>query len=418
MVGRLVRLGGAVILVVASVIIAAAASLGSAMLIVAPPAFLAVGWIVLAGGTVLAARVARAGRAAAVVAVVLVTGVIGAFVAVPLGDAAQAPAEVPGIRSADLATGSRLAYVRVPAAGPPTGDPIVFLHGGPGVADMRGDLAFFSSLTETGREVILYDQVGAGHSSRLDDPTAYTLERDRADLEALLEQLGVERAVLIGHSYGGTLAAAFAAEHPDRVSGLVFLAPGAIREHPREYGTGMVDRLAPQQRSALNGLLFQPRALFGWLLTQGNPRAAHAFAGDREMDARYDRIYAASLPGLFCGSPPADVELPHGLGSYTNAMVRQIPDLRPSSARVDAPALVIKPQCDYLPWTFGTDLVTALPDARLVYLRDAGHSLYAERPDEVRGLIEAFLADEPLPIPPVTDLAPPADLDGPTGSEP
>lgn len=416
--GRLVRLAGAVALVVASVVAGAAASLGSAMLIVAPPAFLAVGWIVLAAGTVLASRVARAGRTVATVAVVAVTGVGGAFVAVPLGDAARTPADVPGMRSAELSTGSRLAHVRVPPDGPVSGDPIVFLHGGPGVADMRGDLDFFASLAETGREVILYDQVGAGHSERLDDPTAYTLERDRADLEALLEELGVGRAVLIGHSYGGTLAAAFAAEHPDRVSGLVFLAPGAVREHPRAYGTGMVDRLTPQQRNALNGLLFQPRSLFGWLLTQANPRAAHAFAGDREMDARYDRIYEASLPGLFCRVPPAEGDPPRGLGSYTNAMVRRVPDLRPALAGVTAPAIVIKPQCDYLPWTFGTDLVDALPDADLVYLRGAGHSLYVERREEVRSLIQAFLADEELPIPPVSDLTPPPDLDGPTGIEP
>jgi proline iminopeptidase len=99
-------------------------------------------------------------------------------------------------------------------------------------------------------------------------------------------------------------------------------------------------------------------------------------------------------------------------------MVRRIPDLRPALAGVTAPAIVIKPQCDYLPWTFGTDLVDALPNADLVYLRGAGHSLYVERPDEVGGLIEAFLTGEELPIPPITDLAPPPDLDGPAGTEP
>lgn len=411
------RFGAALALILASVVAAGAASIGTAVVLASPPLFLGIGWIVLAGGIVLAARVARAGRASAAVAVVAVTGIVGAFVAVPLGDAAQSPADVPRMQRVELATGSELAYVRLPPHGEATGEPLIFLHGGPGVADMPGDLAFFRTLTAPGREVILFDQVGAGHSSRLEDPYQYTLDRDVADLGALLAHLGVERPVLIGHSYGGTLAAAFAAEHPDRVSGLVFLAPGAIRDQPRAYGTGMVDRLAPGQREALNGLLLQPRALFGWLLTQASPRAAHAFAGDREMDARYDRIYAASAPGLFCEAPP-DVELPHGLGSYTNAMARRIPDLRTALGHVTVPSLIVKPQCDYLPWSFGTDLAAALPDARLVYLRDAGHSLYAERPDAVQALIEAFVAGDELPIPPVTDLAPPPDLDGPTGAEP
>jgi proline iminopeptidase len=315
---------------------------------------------------------------------------------------------------ADLPTGSRLAYARVEGAGDRTDPPIVVLHGGPGVADMAGDLAFFGRLTGTGRDVILYDQVGAGHSSRLADPSDYTLARDLEDLEALLDVLGVDRAVLVGHSYGGTLAAAYAGKHPSAVEALVFLAPGQIRPYATSWGTGMVDRLGPAQRASLYLELLQPRALLAWLVSQVNPAAARAFIGDDEMDRRFDSSYARSAPGLYC-RPPADVPAPRGLGAFTNAMVRRIPDLRPGLAEVEAPALIIKPQCDYLPWSFGTDLATALPDAWLVYLEGAGHSLYAERPDEVEGLIDAFLAGQALPIPPQADLEAPASLVGPIG---
>ena len=292
---------------------------------------------------------------------------------------------------------------------------VIVLHGGPGVADMRNDLRFFRRLAGGGRDVILYDQVGSGHSGRLDDPTAYTLERDVTDLGALLDLVGAQRAVLVGHSYGGTLAAAFAAANPDRVAALAFLAPGAIRPHAKEYGTGMVDRLTPDEQRTLYTALLEPRALLGWLLTQANPRAARTLFADREMDARYDRTYALSAPGLYC-DPPAEIALPHGLGFYTNAARRTIPDLRPALAAVRVPAIILKPQCDYLPWTFGTDLVTALPDASLVYIEGVGHSLYAEKPDAVFGVLRAFLAGEASPIPRRTDLEPPANLTGPLGA--
>src|SRR5690606_36190635 len=106
---------------------------------------------------------------------------------------------VAAMASVELPTGSRLAYVRVPAEGEGAGAPVLFLHGGPGVADMAHDLDFFGKLTADAHEVILYDEVGTGHSERLADPGAYTLERDIDDLEAFIGALGLERPILIGH---------------------------------------------------------------------------------------------------------------------------------------------------------------------------------------------------------------------------
>lgn len=410
------------VLVIVSIVAAVGTTVALAGASDAPAVFLAGGWLVLALGVATAALFVSRGADDArrvrtvVLAVAVATAIAAAGVLPPLGDPRIPPTGVPGMRFADLPTGSRLAYLHVPANPSSTGATVVFLHGGPGVADMHGDQAFFTDLTAAGHDVLLYDQVGAGRSSRLEDPTQYRLERDLADLEAMLAALDIERPILIGHSYGATLAAAYLARHPGGAARVVLLAPGAIRQHRVEYGTGMVDRLTSAQRLDLYAALLQPRALLGWLLSQVDVRAAHAFAGDAEMDARFDRTYALSVPGLYC-DPPADPPPVHGLGFYTNAVRRRIPDLRADLAAVDVPVLIVKPQCDYLPWTFGTDLAESLPDARLVYLPGAGHSLYAERPDTVRSLLRAFLADRPLPIAPLVDLAPPADLRGPVGQD-
>jgi proline iminopeptidase len=419
---RILRLLLAGIVVIVSIGVAVGTTVVLAGASAAPAAFLSGGWLVLALGVAAATLLVSRGaddaqRVRTVVPAVAVATAIAAGAVLPsLGDPRTPPIGVPGMRFAELATGSRLAYVRVPASPPSAGATVVFLHGGPGTADMHGDQAFFTDLTAAGHEVLLYDQIGAGHSSRLEDPTAYSLERDLADLEALLAALDVERPILVGHSYGATLAAAYLARHPAGAARAVLLAPGAIREHRLDYGTGMVDRLTSAQRLELYGALLQPRALLGWLLSQVDVRAAHAFADDAEMDARFDRTYALSVPGLYC-VPPTDPPPVHGLGFYTNAVRRRIPDLRAALAAVDIPVLIVKPQCDYLPWSFGTDLARSLPNARLVYLPGAGHSLYAERPDAVRSLLRAFLADRPLPIAPLDDLAPPADLRGPVGDD-
>jgi len=97
----------------------------------------------------------------------------------------------------------------VPAEGDVRGTPVIFLHGGPGTPDMKGDSEYFGRLARNGFAVYVYDEVGTGRSSRLEDPRRYTLARDVADLEAVREKLGAERADLLGrplpeHAYGGS----------------------------------------------------------------------------------------------------------------------------------------------------------------------------------------------------------------------
>src|SRR5918992_1876734 len=119
----------------------------------------------------------------------------------PMGDPRLPPAPVEGQRAWELSTGSRIAYVRVPAEGRTQEAPIIFLPGRPGTPDMAGDSAYFGGLARDGFDVYVYDQVGRGRSSRLADPRGYALERDVADLEAIRRTIGAEKVVLIGHPY-------------------------------------------------------------------------------------------------------------------------------------------------------------------------------------------------------------------------
>jgi proline iminopeptidase len=407
---------GIVVIAVASV----GALLGVATVTDVPVVFLGAGLLVWAVGLAALAWVLARGRPHRRRAQLAVaTGIIGAAlgglaISLPMGDPPLPAEPVAGMAFVDLPTGSRIAYVRTPAQGEDHGGPVVFIHGGPGVSDMAHDLDFFGELTEDDHDVILYDQVGTGHSQRLADPGDYTLKRDVDDLEALVHALGLERPIIIGHSYGTTLAAAYLARHPDAAERVIFLSPGAVRPGGEAYVGGMRARLDSGQSLRLYAKLVEPRALIGYLVTLVNPEAAAAWIGDAEFDARFDTLYALTSPGLTCDSS-ADLPKPHALGFFTNAEARTIPDLRTALSAVHVPALIMKPQCDYLPWSFGTDIARAMEDAELVYVRNAGHSLYVEQRDAVLAEIRAFLADEPLPIAPQASLDPPSDLDGPIG---
>jgi len=293
---------------------------------------------------------------------------------------------------------------------------VIFLHGGPGVPDMRGDSGYFGSLAEDGFDVYVYDEVGSGCSSRLADPREYTLERDVADLEAVREEIGAERLFLIGHSYGGTLAAAYAASHPGRVSKIVLSSPGD--PSPSAAGSSMLFRLSTKGKLGVYGLLLPPRPMLAYALLQVNPEAAHAFVPDAETDARFDRVYDRTRPALHCcrDKPPGPAL--HGLGFYANQYPQSAarsprPDFLTDLAGRRIPALVIKGRCDYLSWSSATKYLRTLPDARLVYLRGAGHNAYQDEPGRYKASVRAFLLGRSPPERPYAGSGPPQGYEGP-----
>lgn len=147
-------------------------------------------------------------------------------------------------------------------------------------------------------------------------------------------------------------------------------------------------------------LLLPPRPMLAYALFQANPEAAHNFAGDAEMDARFDRVYNRTRPALHCEDKPPGPRL-HGLGFYANQYPQSAgspphPDFLPALARQDVPTLVIKGSCDYLWWSSAVDYLRALPDSQLVYLEGAGHNAYQDRPEQYVDNVRAFLNDESL----------------------
>jgi pimeloyl-ACP methyl ester carboxylesterase len=103
------------------------------------------------------------------------------------------------------------------------GPPIVLLHGL--TATRRYVVMGSRTLQRAGYRVIAYDARGHGRSTAPPDPRAYSYERLALDLEAVLDTLGLQRAVLAGASMGAHTAVRFALRHPERVLGLGLITP-------------------------------------------------------------------------------------------------------------------------------------------------------------------------------------------------
>jgi proline iminopeptidase len=409
-----------VVAAVVAIVVGYGAIIGIAAITAKPILFLVAGLVAFllanAAGIGLATKsIQRSGRITtyAVSSMVVLALVIVSGISRGHGDPG-APA-VAGMRYWDLPTGSRLAYVHLPASGTRRQTPVIVLQGGPGVSDLAGYAGYFRPLTDDGFDVFVYDQVGSGHSGRLDNPRNYTLSRDAADLEAIRRTIGARTVDLVGDSYGALLAADYMAAHSANVSRAVFASPADL--DPGKFSASTINRLSNGQLRGLIGQLIRPRTLLAYTLLQVNPTAAHNFAGDQEMDARFDKVYRQSAAALHCKKAPLGPKLT-GLGFYANqfpqsAAAKPHADFRPQLRRVATPTMVIKGSCDYVSWSSAVGYMKTLPHATLEYVHNAGHDLYADQPDQTMALIRAFLGGRQLPQAPYPSLVKPSDYQGP-----
>lgn len=305
----------------------------------------------------------------------------------------------------ELSTGSRLAYVLIPARGTPRATPIIHLHGGPGapgsfVRAREGDW-----LHAAGFNVYHYDQIGSGASARLADVTGYTVARHVADLEAIRQTLRAERLILIGGSWGGTLAAHYLAAHPERVERVVFSSPGPIWAPGfAEDETGVSGAA-----STIVAEMATLRFVAVYVLQQINPRAAANLAPDTEMSAFFQRVVsriiesdAASCPSTEpLAEAPTPSPFPSGFGYFANmlttASVNRTPDPRPALASLATPVLVLRGQCDRMLPAVHEEYRNLLSAAELRILPDVGHAV--GRSPRYQTLVEAFVLGKSLPEP-------------------
>jgi pimeloyl-ACP methyl ester carboxylesterase len=127
------------------------------------------------------------------------------------------------------------------------GSPVVLLHGL--TATRRYVVMGSRAVERSGHRVISYDARAHGQSDPARDPEDYGYERLAADLLAVLDDRGVEKAVLAGASMGAHTLIKFALLHPERVAGLVVMTPAYDPEDRRPNAMDRWDRLSEGLRS-------------------------------------------------------------------------------------------------------------------------------------------------------------------------
>jgi proline iminopeptidase len=263
------------------------------------------------------------------------------------------------------------------------GDPLLFLHG------CYDSLLYrpFAELFAHEYRCILYDQRGA-ERSRLDllDEQSLHVDKFVRDLDSLRGHLGLDKASLIGHSWGATLGLLYAASFPERVRRLVLVGIGPVTDEMHAvYRANVLRMMDPEHRprykqvndaykAAWRSGGSVPEELDRESITMWSPVMFYA----REQADKFRREYIAA------GGYRRHVPLATG---FARDRVLQ------AAEQVTAPVLILYGLQDYEPITQGYLLSERVKCARTSFINECGHMVWMDQPERTWSEICAFLRD-------------------------
>lgn len=253
-----------------------------------------------------------------------------------------------------VATGPLLHYAE---SGDRSGEPIVFLHGWP---DSWFSFSRVLPLLPTDVRTLAVDQRGYGESDKPD--STYSIAELAADAAAFLDALEIERATLVGHSFGSFVARQAVITNPDRFNALILIGTGFAATNP----------VLRDLQSSLRNL---PDPI------------PESFARDFQASTAYRPIPPEFFERLIVES----LKLPPRLWKLLIDQLMKYDDARELS-RIQVPMLLLWGDHDALFSRAEQDgVLAALPSARLKVYEETGHCPNWEKPEEVAADIVGFL---------------------------
>jgi pimeloyl-ACP methyl ester carboxylesterase len=244
------------------------------------------------------------------------------------------------------------------------GFPLLLLHGGPGLTDYMAQL----DAETRGYRRIRYQQRGTAPST-LDGP--FTVARHIADVVAVLDELGVERAIVAGHSWGGHLAPQLAIAWPNRVAALLLIDP------PGSEGDG--------------GLMAAAKELEARILPSNRARADEVTQYLATQAATEDLVtetLALRWPGYYADpatAPPFPLSMRLSIRANQETLASLFDELGNGAfatalTTLTMPTAFVLGEKSPVPHRCGEATAATIPDAEVALIAGAGHLPWHEHP--------------------------------------
>lgn len=254
--------------------------------------------------------------------------------------------------------------------------PVLFLlHGGPGGSHLR--YKQHSLELQDAAQLIMIDHRGCGRSkkTRIED---YTLENNIEDIEALRQQLGLEKICVLGTSYGGMVAQGYATRYIQHVEKLILVATAPSYRFLERAKAVLQQRGTPEQIQICEYL---------W---NGNFKDAHHVDEFFQiMDSLYSRVAKVKKKPVYGNDKGANSAeaLNYGFGGFLRSF-----DFIPDLHKITCPTLILAGEDD---WICTPDqaktIAEHIPHAELKTFKDCGHAVAVDMHDTYIKLIQDFL---------------------------
>ncbi|ULO09055.1 alpha/beta fold hydrolase [Paenibacillus sp. 19GGS1-52] len=256
-----------------------------------------------------------------------------------------------------------------------SGPAIITLHGGPGMGSRHDDANVFGTFAAEGYRVISYDQRGNGNS---DGAEPYSHEQFNADTEALRQELGLDKIVIVGGSYGGFLALEYALHYPESVAGVVL----------RDTAASSAFQFIAHKRAMDSGLPGITQEMLNRL-----------FGGQVKDDEEFRSMYQAILPLYWVSYTQKDLDdhldsITFRADTHNWAFSINQPkyNLVDKLKTIQAPTLVLCGRHDWItPLEASEEIASEIPNSKLVVFENSGHSPQNEEREKFLGEVRQFL---------------------------
>jgi proline iminopeptidase len=275
-----------------------------------------------------------------------------------------------------------------------SGKPLVILHGGPG-ASHEYFLPYLLPLARKHR-LVFVDERGSGRSEKLEDPRGYTIEAMAEDVEAVRRQLALGKIDLLGHSYGGALAQAYALAHQQELDHLILCSTWHSTKKMNEVFRTMKEKMPPELRARITKM--ESDGLFG----HGKAYEQNRYTSEY-MAASWGEGY---FPYLYQNRPDPNYD-PVASGAMSWDLYREMwgshgefvidgnlssVEYDASLSRIRVPTLITVGDNDECDPSLSREMHARIAGSKLVILPRSGHMTFVDQPGMFLNAVEEFLA--------------------------
>jgi len=274
------------------------------------------------------------------------------------------------------------------------GPPLVIVHGGPG-ASHDYLLPYLLPLARHHRLVFL-DERGSGRSEKLEDATQYTVENMVEDVEAVRRSLDLGKIDLLGHSYGGVLAQAYALKYQTNLSHLVLCSTFHSTKAVNDVFRKMVAAMAPELRARIekaeaaglfgNGKDYEKNRYPSSYMTAAWGEGYFPYLYRNHPDANFD----PALNGVMSWDLYREMWGSHGEFLIDGNLVSV--EYADRLQSISVPTLITAGDHDECDPSIARDMNARIPGSKLVVLPNSGHMTFVDQPKQFLAAVDDFLA--------------------------